>query len=180
MKLNEIKDNKGARKSRMRVARGLGSGKGVTSGRGDKGQKARSGVAVFGFEGGQMPIYRRLPKRGFSNVKFARHFAVINIGDLQSAVDTKRLDPKAEIGETEILNAGLIKSARDGIRVLGNGELKAKLNLKVSGFSNTAKEAVEKAGGKIEIVMKTAVVVSAKEPTENKAKKTPKKAKIKE
>ncbi|MGD9638207.1 MAG: 50S ribosomal protein L15 [Alphaproteobacteria bacterium] len=163
MKLNEIKDNKGARKSRMRVARGSGCGKGVTGGRGDKGQKSRSGVAVHGFEGGQMPIYRRLPKRGFNNEMFASNFAVINLGKLQAAVDAKKLDAKSEIGEAEILKAGLLKKAKDGIKVLGGGELKTALNLKVSGYSSKAKEAIEKNGGKIEIVLNSKLVVKAEE-----------------
>ena len=163
MKLNEIKDNKGARKSRMRVARGPGCGKGVRGGRGDKGQNARSGVAVRGFEGGQMPIYRRLPKRGFKNTNFARQFAVINVGSLQEAIEAKKLDAKGEIGELELLNAGLVRKAKDGIKLLGGGELKTKLNLKLSGFSNSAKEAVEKAGGKIELVLREALVTSEKE-----------------
>ena len=151
MRLNQISDNKGARKTRVRVGRGPGSGKGTTAGRGDKGQKSRSGVAIKGFEGGQMPIYRRLPKRGFKN-PFTKHFNAVNIGRLQVAIDAKKLDAKKPITIEALLEAGVIKKRRDGVRILGNGELTAKVQLEVSGASKSAVEAVEKAGGSITIV----------------------------
>ena len=150
MKLNEIRDNQGARKSRVRVGRGIGSGVGKTSGRGQKGQKSRSGVSIAGFEGGQMPLHMRLPKRGFNNI-FRKDYAEVNLGTLQRAVDEKKLDAKATIDAAALVAAGVLSKARDGVRLLGKGTLTAKLNLRVAGASKSAREAVEKAGGTIEV-----------------------------
>jgi large subunit ribosomal protein L15 len=151
MKLNEIRDNKGARKGRMRVGRGIGSGKGKTAGRGQKGQKSRSGVSVFGFEGGQMPLHMRLPKRGFNNI-FAKDFAEVNLGAVQKAIDAGKLDSKGTLDHDSFKGAGLARGGRDGVRLLGKGELKAKLNVRVAGISKGAREAIEKAGGSVEII----------------------------
>ena len=178
MKLNEIRDNKGARKSRMRVARGVGSGKGRTGGRGFKGQKARTGVAIKGFEGGQMPIYRRLPKRGFNNI-FRLEFVEINLGTLQKAIDDKILSADQEINGVSLMEAGLIKNVKDGIRLLGKGDLTAKVTVRVAGASKSAVATVEKAGGQVILEPKKATVLekgvktSKKEPS---VKKTSKKA----
>src|SRR3954452_6569498 len=151
MKLNEIKDNKGARKARMRVGRGIGSGKGKTAGRGQKGAKARSGVSINGFEGGQMPLHMRLPKRGFNNI-FARDYAEVNIGAVQKAIDAGKLDAKGTLDHDALKAAGLARGGRDGVRLLGKGELKAKLAFRVAGISKGAREAVENAGGSVELV----------------------------
>ena len=148
MKLNELRDNEGAARKQKRVARGPGSGKGKTAGRGIKGQKSRSGVALGGYEGGQMPLYRRLPKRGFSKPN-RLEFAVVNLGQLQAFVDAGKLDAKAAVTEDALVAAGVIRRKLDGVRVLAKGELKAKLDLTVAGASKTAVEAIEKAGGKI-------------------------------
>ena len=148
MKLTEIADNAGARKGRMRVGRGIGSGKGKTAGRGVKGQKSRSGVAIKGFEGGQMPLYRRIPKRGFTPPN-AKHYQVINVGLLQKAIDDKLLDASKPIDGAAMLAAGLFKKSWDGVRLLGSGELTAKVELKVAGASASAIAAVEKAGGTV-------------------------------
>jgi large subunit ribosomal protein L15 len=150
MKLNEIRDNQGARKSRVRVGRGIGSGVGKTAGRGQKGQKSRSGVSIAGFEGGQMPLHMRLPKRGFNNI-FRKDYAEVNLGTLQRAVDDGKLDAKATVDAAALVAAGVVSKARDGIRLLGKGTLTAKLNLKVAGASKSAREAVEKAGGTVEV-----------------------------
>ncbi|MFC1673878.1 50S ribosomal protein L15 [Pseudomonadota bacterium] len=150
MNLNEIRDNAGSTKNRKRVGRGIGSGTGKTAGRGVKGQKSRSGVSLVGFEGGQMPLYRRLPKRGFTNI-FAKEYAVFNIGDLQKAIDAKRIDGKKVINEASLREAGMLKGRYDGVRILARGELKAKLNIEAAGASKAAVEAIEKAGGKIAI-----------------------------
>lgn len=151
MKLNELRDNKGARKARTRVGRGLGSGVGKTAGRGQKGQKSRSGVAIKGFEGGQMPLHMRLPKRGFKNTMFAKRYAVVNIGRLQAAVDAGKLDAKATVDAAALMAAGVVTKPRDGIRLLGEGDLKASLTIVVAGASKTAVAAVEKAGGSVDI-----------------------------
>lgn len=151
MKLNDIRDNKGARKERVRVGRGIGSGLGKTAGRGQKGAKARSGVAINGFEGGQMPLHMRLPKRGFNN-PFAKDYAEINLGALQKAVDAGKLDAGATLDQAALNAAGLTRGGTDGVRVLGKGELTAKLNLKVAGVSKGAREAIEKAGGSVEVI----------------------------
>ena len=148
MKLHEIRDNDGANRKKKRVARGPGSGKGKTAGRGIKGQTSRSGVALNGYEGGQMPLYRRLPKRGFSKPN-RLEFAVVNLGQLQAFVDAGKLDAKADVTEDALVAAGVIRRKLDGVRVLAKGELKAKLDLTVAGASKTAVEAIEKAGGKI-------------------------------
>lgn len=148
MNLNELSDNPGARSARKRVGRGIGSGTGKTAARGHKGQKSRSGVAIKGFEGGQMPLHRRLPKRGFNNI-FRKDFRVVNLGRLQAAVDAGRLDPAQPVTEQSLVAAGVIKSVRDGVRLLAKGELKAKISIEVSGASKAAIEAVGKAGGSL-------------------------------
>lgn len=153
MKLNEIRDNAGARSNRKRVGRGIGSGTGKTSGSGHKGQKARSGVSINGFEGGQMPIHRRLPKRGFNNI-FRKQYVVINIGSLQAAVDAKKLDAKKTVDVEALKAAGLVTKAKDGVRLLGNGDISAKLNIEVAGASASAIAAVEKAGGSVKVAAK--------------------------
>ena len=155
MKLNEIRDNSGARKPRKRVGRGAGSGTGKTAGAGQKGQKSRSGVAINGFEGGQMPIYRRLPKRGFNNI-FRKDYRTVNIGRVQQAIDAKKLDAGQTVDAAALVAAGLIKSARDGVRLLAKGELSAKITIEVAGASKAAIEAVEKAGGKVIVPEKPA------------------------
>jgi len=151
MRLNELRDNPGATQTRKRAGRGIGSGKGKTAGRGHKGQKSRSGVAIKGFEGGQMPIHRRLPKRGFNNI-FAKDFNEVNVGRLQAAIDKKTLDPKKPVTVEALAAAGIIRRVRDGVRLLGKGELKTKLTIQVTGASAGAVKAVEKAGGSVAIV----------------------------
>ncbi|WP_454627146.1 50S ribosomal protein L15 [Bradyrhizobium cenepequi] len=151
MKLSEIADNPGSRKKRMRIGRGIGSGKGKTGGRGGKGQTARTGVRIKGFEGGQMPLHRRLPKRGFNNI-FRLEFAEINLDRLQQAVDAKQLDTAATVNAEALVKAGVLRRAKDGVRLLGRGELTAKLNIEVHGASKTAVAAVEKAGGTVKIL----------------------------
>lgn len=151
MRLNDIKDNPGARKFRVRIGRGIGSGVGKTGGRGGKGQTARTGVAIGGFEGGQMPLHRRLPKRGFNNV-FRVEFAEINLDRLQQAVDAKAIDVKDTVTAESLVKAGVLRRARAGVRLLGRGELKAKLNIEVHGASKSAIAAVEKAGGSVKIL----------------------------
>jgi len=149
MKLNEVRDNAGATKNAKRVGRGIGSGTGKTSGSGHKGQKARSGVSIKGFEGGQMPIHRRLPKRGFNNI-FRKNYVEVNLGSLQAAIDAGKLDGAKPVDVAAMMNAGLISKARDGVRILGNGELTAKkLEIHAAGASKSAVAAVEAAGGKI-------------------------------
>ena len=150
MKLNEIRDNKGARQSRVRVGRGIGSGKGKTGGRGQKGQKSREGVSIAGFEGGQMPLHMRLPKRGFNNI-FARDYAEVNIGAVQKAIDAGKLDIKGTLDHDALKGAGLARGGKDGVRLLGKGDLKAKLAFKVAGVSKGARAAVEAAGGSVEL-----------------------------
>jgi len=148
MKLNKLRDNDGAAKKRMRVGRGPGSGKGKTAGRGIKGQKSRSGVAIKGYEGGQMPLYQRLPKRGF-NKPNRKEYAVVNLGLIQKFIDAGKLG--TEITETELVDSGLVRRKRDGIRVLSKGELTSKVTLTVTGASKSAIEAVEKAGGSLSV-----------------------------
>lgn len=160
MKLNEIRDNEGARKGRTRVGRGIGSGKGKTGGRGHKGQKSRSGVSIFGFEGGQMPLHMRLPKRGFNN-PFAKDYSEVNVGGIQKAIDAGRLDAKGTIDQAALQAAGLTRGGKDGVRLLGKGELKAKLNVRVAGISKGAREAVEKAGGSVELIELTSAADKA-------------------
>ncbi len=149
MKLSEIRDNDGAAKSRRRVGRGIGSGKGKTAGRGVKGQKSRTGVAINGFEGGQMPLYRRLPKRGFTNSKFTKHFNEVSLGRLQQAIDAGKLDAKAVVTAETLLAAGVIRRVKDGVRILSDGDLKAKIKLEVAGASKAALGKIEKAGGAV-------------------------------
>ncbi|WP_299077844.1 50S ribosomal protein L15 [uncultured Ruegeria sp.] len=150
MKLNELRDNAGATKKRTRVGRGPGSGKGKMGGRGIKGQKSRSGVAINGYEGGQMPLYQRLPKRGF-NKPNRKEFAVINLGLIQKFVEAGKLDAKAAITEDALVASGLVRRKLDGIRVLAKGEISSKVNLEVTGASKAAVEAVEKAGGSLTV-----------------------------
>ena len=153
MKLTDIRENPGAAKPRMRVGRGIGSGKGKTGGRGVKGQTSRAGVAIKGFEGGQMPLYRRLPKRGFNNVQFARDLNEVNIGRIQQAVEDGRLDASGAVTVDSLVAAGVItRKARDGVKILGVGELKAKLAFEVAAASKSAVEAIEKAGGSVKLL----------------------------
>ena len=173
MKLNEIRDNEGAHKKRMRVGRGPGSGKGKTAGRGVKGQKSRSGVAIGGFEGGQMPLYMRMPKRGFNNPN-ALKLAEVNLWRLQDAVDAKKLDAKGEINGEALVAAGVIRRVKDGVRLLGTGEIKGKLNLVVWSASAGARKAIEAAGGsvveqRIEAEAKAAARVEKRNAAKGKA-----------
>ena len=161
MRLNELRDNPGATRAKKRVGRGIGSGKGKTAGRGVKGQKSRSGVAIKGFEGGQMPIHRRLPKRGFNNI-FAKDFNEVNLDRLQKAVDDKKLKEGETITVARLVEVGVLRRAKDGVRILGNGELKAKLTIEAAGASKGAVAAIEKAGGSI-------TIVTPKAPAEEKA-----------
>jgi large subunit ribosomal protein L15 len=166
MKLNEIRDNEGARKGRMRIGRGIGSGKGKTGGRGQKGQKSREGVSIKGFEGGQMPLHMRLPKRGFNNI-FAKDFAEVNLGAIQKLVDAKTLDGKGTIDHAALKAAGVARGGKDGVRILGKGEFSAKLSFKVAGVSAGAREAIEKAGGSVEVIE---VVTAAEKAAAKKGK----------
>jgi large subunit ribosomal protein L15 len=152
-KLNDLRDNDGARKGRMRVGRGIGSGKGKTAGRGQKGAKARSGVSVNGFEGGQMPLHMRLPKRGFNNI-FAKDYAEVNLGLVQKAIDAGKLDASAVIDHAALKGAGLGRGGKDGVRLLAKGALTSKVSFKVAGVSKGAAAAVEAAGGNVEVVVK--------------------------
>ncbi len=151
MKLNEIRDNDYARKNRKRVGRGIGSGTGKTSGKGHKGQKSRSGVAIKGFEGGQMPLHRRLPKHGFNNI-FRKKYSIINIGNIQSLIEAGKINNKVKINADSLLNDGIMSKLKDGIKLLGNGELKSKIDIEVSVASNSAIKAVEALGGNISII----------------------------
>jgi len=151
MKLSDIADNAGSRKKRMRVGRGIGSGKGKTAGRGGKGQTARSGVRIKGFEGGQMPLHRRLPKRGFNNI-FRLTFVEINLDRIQQAIDAKKLDAGGVINAESLVKSGALRRAKDGVRLLGRGEIKSKVNIEVHGASKSAVAAVEKAGGTVKIL----------------------------
>ncbi|RIA35536.1 LSU ribosomal protein L15P [Hephaestia caeni] len=172
MKLNDIRDNEGARHRKIRVGRGIGSGKGKTGGRGQKGQKSREGVSIAGFEGGQMPLHMRLPKRGFNNI-FAKDYAEVNLGAIQKAVDAKKLDAKGTIDHAALKAAGLARGGKHGVRLLAKGTLTAKLAFAVAGASKAAVEAVEKAGGSVDIakVVPAAEKAAAKKGT---AKKTAK------
>jgi large subunit ribosomal protein L15 len=151
MKLSEIADKPGSHKKRMRVGRGIGSGKGKTAGRGGKGQTARTGVRIKGFEGGQMPLHRRLPKRGFNNI-FRLEFVEINLDRLQQAIDAKQLDPSGTITAETLVKSRVLRRAKDGVRLLGRGEIKARINIEVHGASKSAVAAVEKAGGTVKIL----------------------------
>ncbi len=166
MKLNQIKDNVGSRRPAIRVGRGPGSGKGKTCGSGMKGQKSRSGVAIKGFEGGQMPLYRRLPKHGFTNI-FAKKYQEVTIARLQQAIDAGKIDPKKEITAETFKASGVVRRLRDGVRLLGGGELKAKIMVHVTGATKGAVAAVEKAGGKVVVA-----VQPRSEDAETKATKT--------
>ncbi|NDW03720.1 50S ribosomal protein L15 [Jiella pacifica] len=162
MKLNELSDLDGATHSKKRVGRGIGSGKGKTGGRGVKGQKSRSGVALNAFEGGQMPLYRRLPKRGFVNI-FSKDYNVVSVGRLQQAVDAKKLDASQPIDLATLVAAGVIRRPKDGVRLLGDGDLSAKLTITVAGASKSAVDKVEKAGGSVTatVVRKSAATAEA-------------------
>ncbi|MDG2187060.1 MAG: 50S ribosomal protein L15 [Hyphomicrobiales bacterium] len=151
MKLNELSDLQGAKKNRKRVGRGIGSGKGKTAGRGVKGQKSRSGVAIKGFEGGQMPLHRRLPKRGFKNI-FAKHYNIFNLDRIQYFIDNGNIDDKEVINSENLLKARIIKTEKNGIKILGTGALKSKVVFEVSGASQTAIKSIEKSGSKITII----------------------------
>ncbi len=167
MLLNELADNKGARKARTRLGRGIGSGKGKTCARGHKGQKSRSGVAIKGFEGGQMPIYRRLPKRGFTNLT-RKDFAEVTTGRLQAALDKKLLDGSKAITEAMLIEAGVTRKSADGVKLLQKGELKAKVTLEIAKATKGALALVEKAGGKVTLVEKAAVKSAEKKATPKK------------
>jgi large subunit ribosomal protein L15 len=151
MKLNEIRDNPGARKSKVRVGRGIGSGLGKTAGRGQKGQKSRSGVSIHGFEGGQMPLHMRLPKRGFNN-PFGKDYAELNIGALQKAIDAGKLPTDGVLTQAELDSAGLTRGGKDGVRVLGKGTITTAVQLRVAGISAGARQAIEAAGGSVELI----------------------------
>lgn len=166
MRLNEIKDNDGASKTRVRIGRGIGSGVGKTGGRGGKGQTARSGVAIGGFEGGQMPLHRRLPKRGFNKWR-RKDFNEINLGALQKAIEDKRVDAGKPISVASLIEAGVLRRPKDGLRLLGTGELKSKVEITVDHATATAKAAVEKAGGTVSLIEKKVL-----EADEAKRKKT--------
>lgn len=161
MKLNELRNNPGAHKRKLKVGRGSSSGLGKTSGRGVKGAKARTGTKVYGFEGGQMPLHMRMPKRGFNNI-FANDFTEVNLGRIQKAIDGKKLDAGQKITEEMLRKAGLAKRSRDGIRVLGDGKLSAKVELEVAGASASAREAIEKAGGSITTTFKKQIRMNKK------------------
>ncbi len=152
MKLNDIRDNPGARKGRIRVGRGIGSGKGKTGGRGQKGQKSRSGVAIKGFEGGQMPLHMRLPKRGFNN-PFGKDYAEVNVGQIQKLIEAGKLDAKNVVDHEALKAAGVARGGKDGVRLLGKGEFSSKVQFKVAGASKGAVAAVEKAGGSVEVLV---------------------------
>jgi large subunit ribosomal protein L15 len=152
MELHDIAGRPGARKVRKRIGRGIGSGKGKTGGRGGKGQTARSGVRIKGFEGGQMPLHRRLPKRGFKNTMFAKKLNEVNLGRIQAAIDAGLLEAAGKIDAAGLIKAGILRRAKDGVRLLGGGEIKAKVALSVYGASKSAIAAVEKAGGTVEIL----------------------------
>ena len=164
MKLNEIKDNLGSTKSRKRIGRGIGSGTGKTSGKGHKGQKSRSGVAIKGFEGGQMPIHRRLPKRGFTNVNRI-NYTELNLDKIQKLIDGKKIDPKKIISYKTLLDLGLVKSKKAKIKLLGKGDIKVKIDIEVSAFSKSAKDCVEKIGGSV-------IILNDKKESLNQDKKT--------
>ncbi|MBS0283028.1 MAG: 50S ribosomal protein L15 [Proteobacteria bacterium] len=170
MKLNELRDNEGARHRKIRVGRGIGSGKGKTGGRGQKGQKSREGVSIAGFEGGQMPLHMRLPKRGFNNI-FAKDYAEVNLGAIQKAIDSGKLTG-SDVDHAALKAAGLARGGKNGVRLLGKGELKAKLNFTVAGVSASAREAIEKAGGSVTVpeIVPAAEKAKAKKGTARAAK----------
>ena len=154
MRLNEIRDNAHAKHAKKRVGRGIGSGKGKTSGKGHKGQKARSGVAIKGFEGGQMPLHRRLPKHGFNNI-FRKEYSILGLDDIQKAIDTGKIDEKKPINASVLKENGIITKVKDGIKLLGNGSIKSIIDIEVAAASASAKKAIEKVDGKISIILKT-------------------------
>ena len=164
MKLNKIKDNIGSTKSRKRIGRGIGSGTGKTSGKGHKGQKSRSGVSIKGFEGGQMPIHRRLPKRGFTNINRI-NYTELNLHNIQKLIDGKKIDPKKTISHKILLDLGLVKSKKAKIKLLGKGDIKVKIDIEVSAFSKSAKDNVEEMGG-------TVIILDEKKVSLNQDKKT--------
>ena len=164
MKLNKIKDNLGSTKSRKRIGRGIGSGTGKTSGKGHKGQKSRSGVSIKGFEGGQMPIHRRLPKRGFTNINRI-NFTELNLDNIQKLIEGKKIDPKKIINYKILLDLGLVKSKKTKIKLLGKGEIKVKIDIEVSAFSKSARDSVEKMGGSV-------IILDDKKKSINQDKKT--------
>jgi len=170
MRLNEIKDKVGARKARVRIGRGIGSGVGKTGGRGGKGQTARSGVAIGGFEGGQMPLHRRLPKRGFNKWR-RKDYNEVNVGTLQQAIDDKRLDAGKPVDLDALVAAGIVRRQKDGLRLLGSGEITAKLSLTVNHASGTAKTAIEKAGGSIKLIVKKVLAADEAKRKKTAAKK---------
>ncbi|MDI6026298.1 50S ribosomal protein L15 [Corticibacterium sp. UT-5YL-CI-8] len=155
MKLNDLRDNEGSTHAKKRLGRGIGSGSGKTGGRGVKGQKARSGVAINGFEGGQMPLYRRLPKRGFNNI-FAKDFVSVSLGRIEKAIEAKKFDAKETVNAETLLKAGIIRRAKGGVRILSDGDLKTKLAFDVAGASKAAIEKIEKAGGSVKLPEKVA------------------------
>jgi large subunit ribosomal protein L15 len=167
MKLNDLRDNKGARQGRVRVGRGIGSGLGKTAGRGQKGAKSRSGVSIAGFEGGQMPLHMRLPKRGFNNL-FAKDYAEVNVGAIQKAIESGKLATDGTIDHSALKAAGLARGGKDGVRILGKGSLTAKLSVKVAGVSAGARQAIEAAGGSIELI---SVVPAAEKAAAKKGSK---------
>jgi large subunit ribosomal protein L15 len=182
MRLNEIKDNPGSTKLRVRIGRGIGSGVGKTGGRGGKGQTARSGVRLGGFEGGQMPLYRRLPKRGFNKLN-RKDYNEINVGGLQAAIDEKRLDASKPVTIANLVDAGIMRRSKDGLRILGHGELKAKLSITANHVSETARSAIENAGGTVTLIkpkILAADVAKAAKTAAKKAKKAPKQGKTAE
>ncbi|TDI63081.1 MAG: 50S ribosomal protein L15 [Alphaproteobacteria bacterium] len=164
MKLNQLSDNAGSQKNRIRVGRGIGSGKGKTCGRGMKGQKSRSGVAIIGFEGGQMPLHRRLPKRGFSPIH-PKKIMIVNVGRIQSAIDAGKLDAKDPITTDKLVASGVVRRKKDGVRLLCNGDLNAKVTLEIEGASKAAIAAVEKAGGKVVLPVRAAPEKPRKKPS---------------
>ena len=155
MKLQDLSGRPGSRKKRLRIGRGIGSGMGKTGGRGGKGQTARAGVRIKGFEGGQMPLHRRLPKRGFRNTSFARRLNEVNLGKIQAAIDAGKLDPGATVDTAALVKAGVLRRAKDGVRLLGSGEIKASIAFSVWGASKSAMQAVEKAGGSVTLLAPT-------------------------
>jgi large subunit ribosomal protein L15 len=167
MRLNDLSDNRGATHARKRVGRGAGSGLGKTSAKGQKGQKSRSGVAVKGFEGGQMPLYRRVPKRGFNNI-FRKKFVELNLGRLQEAIDAGKVDAKKPVTAASLVEAGVLRRAHDGVRLLAKGEITANVTIEAAGASKAAVEAVEKAGGKVVLPAKASGGKSAEKTEEPK------------
>lgn len=172
MKLHELSDNDGARHNSKRLGRGIGSGKGKTAGRGHKGQKSRAGATIKGFEGGQMPLYRRVPKRGFTNI-FRKDYTAVNIGRIQQAIEAKKLDAKKTIDVDALVASGVVRRKLDGVRLLANGELNTKVTIEVAGASKAAIELVEKAGGKVVVLQATAEAEKPAKKTKAKAKAVP-------